>query len=718
MINLSSVSDLSLQHLQAQLARIDILIQHELRRWQIAGQDPNDAYRGLYVSDKQADALMARAFTTHWGDSVMLDLTEDEAFNTARLSADEQVHELEKAAHDQHQKLLLEHISTAFNLDRFDQDAFLICLAPSLDLRYERLYGYLQDDIARKRPGISLILNLLCTPGSGRLINQAHFDAHAPLLKHHLLEFIAESGNARMPLLDRGLMVDETVTAWLLGRYEPGSELYGHVELTHPKPNEIHHLLAGQIFSDATLSDYASSLPILVFFGADTTAQAASAQLLAAHYKKSLLTINLNGAASEEIPLREIMRLALRDASLLGALPYITGIDEILQEGTLPLELLREIVAHPDLIIFSSKEAWQLKGLVRERLLYNLEFKFPSYTRRCDLWNHFLPNLDCLDKVDFHLLSGQFRFDTGQIRDVAASARDLTLQLGRALTKEDLFSIARACSNPRLSGQARKIDSHYSWDDIILPQDQIAQLREIVAAVRERAQVLEVWGVGEKLATSSGVAILFAGPPGTGKTMSAEIIAGELGLDLYKIDLSTMVSKYVGETEKNLERVFTEAQNSSAILFFDEADALFGERSEVHDSHDRYANIEISYLLQRMEIYDGVTILATNLRANLDKAFLRRLQFAIDFPFPDEDDRLRIWQTLFPAKIPVAPDLDFSLLAHRFRLAGGNIRNIIVNAAYLAASDGMIVNMEHLFHGARRELQKMGRLIAEEDLKV
>ena len=234
-----------------------------------------------------------------------------------------------------------------------------------------------------------------------------------------------------------------------------------------------------------------------------------------------------------------------------------------------------------------------------------------------------------------------------------------------------------------------------------------------MATVRNRPLVLDKWGVGQKLVPSRGITVLFAGPPGTGKTMAAEIVAGELGLDLYKIDLSSIVSKYIGETEKNLENIFHAAESSNAILFFDEADALFGKRSEVRDSHDRYANIEISYLLQRMEAYDGVTMLATNLRANLDEAFTRRLQFAVDFPFPEEKDRLRIWQTLFPPDVPREPDLDFGLLAKRFKLAGGSIRNIIVSSAFLAASNGSLVTMAHLLHSTRRELQKMGRLVED-----
>jgi SpoVK/Ycf46/Vps4 family AAA+-type ATPase len=243
-------------------------------------------------------------------------------------------------------------------------------------------------------------------------------------------------------------------------------------------------------------------------------------------------------------------------------------------------------------------------------------------------------------------------------------------------------------------------------------------LREVVVAVRERPKVLDAWGVGQKLAASRGVTMLFAGPPGTGKTMAAEVIASELSLDLYRIDLSTIISKYIGETEKNLEKIFNEAQHSNAILFFDEADAIFGKRSEVKDAHDRYANIETSYLLQRMENYDGVTILATNLRANLDEAFTRRLQFAIDFPAPEKAYRQRIWETLFPPDVPRSSDLDFAPLARRFKLTGGNIRNVIVAAAYLAAAEDSPVTMRHLLHATRRELQKMGRLVNEEDFQI
>jgi SpoVK/Ycf46/Vps4 family AAA+-type ATPase len=410
---------------------------------------------------------------------------------------------------------------------------------------------------------------------------------------------------------------------------------------------------------------------------------------------------------------------------------------------------LAELCAYPDWVIVAGQTRWQAEGVDRQRSLFWVDFSGPTYTQRLDLWQHFLGMEESEDwqagglenwgsngvdeqteathqsqiqnpksKIDIPGLAGQFILTTGQIRDTIASARDEAARRGEPLQNQDLFVAARAHSNPRLAALARKIVPRYEWADIVLPTDQKTILWEIIATVRGRPLVLEQWGVGRKLASSAAVTVLFAGDPGTGKTMAAEVIAGELKLDLYKIDLSTMVSKYIGETEKNLEKIFSEAESSNAILFFDEADAIFGKRSEVKDAHDRYANIEVSYLLQRMEAYDGVTILATNLRANLDEAFTRRLQFAVDFPFPEKEDRLRIWQTLFPPEVPCDPNLDFTVLAKRFKLAGGNIRNIIVSAAFQAAADGGQVTMQHLFHGTRRELQKMGRLIGEEDLRM
>ena len=284
------------------------------------------------------------------------------------------------------------------------------------------------------------------------------------------------------------------------------------------------------------------------------------------------------------------------------------------------------------------------------------------------------------------------------------------------VTQADLHAACRLHSNRKLAELAQKITPHYTWDDLVLPDDQMAQLGEIYHQVQYRALVYDAWGFDRKLAMGKGVSILFAGPPGTGKTMAADVLAGALGLDLYKIDLSTVVSKYIGETEKNLARIFGEARTSNAILFFDEADALFGKRTQVRDAHDRYANVEISYLLQKMEEYDGVVVLATNLRKNLDEAFVRRLHVTVEFPMPDVADRRRIWAQIWPDATPRDPDLDLEFLARQIEVAGGSIRNIALAGAFLAAADGRVVTMAHLLRATHREYQKMGKLLTATDL--
>jgi vesicle-fusing ATPase len=279
---------------------------------------------------------------------------------------------------------------------------------------------------------------------------------------------------------------------------------------------------------------------------------------------------------------------------------------------------------------------------------------------------------------------------------------------------ERLWEGCRAQARGRLDDLAQRIRTAAGWDDLILPPGHKRVLREIVANVRQRATVYENWGFAAKSPRGLGVSALFAGVSGTGKTLAAEIVAHELRLDLYRIDLSQVVSKYIGETEKNLQRVFAAAETAGAVLLFDEADALFGKRSEVKDSHDRYANMEVSYLLQRMESYRGLAILTTNLQQALDPAFRRRIRFIVEFAFPDEGERAQIWERVFPAATPVR-GLDHLRLA-RLNVAGGNIRNIALGAAFLAADEGAAVTMAHLLRTARAECAKLGRSPTESEI--
>lgn len=354
--------------------------------------------------------------------------------------------------------------------------------------------------------------------------------------------------------------------------------------------------------------------------------------------------------------------------------------------------------------------------------MVTVPFTIPDVTQRRLCWQNYLTSTDIsLEDSELNTLVDRFRLTPDQIADAVATAINTAHWQSQVKSKlqnpnlADLFAATRAQSGHHLTGLARKIEPKYQLNDIILPEEQKTQLREICNQAKYRSIVLEKWGFDCHLSLGKGLNVLFLGQPGTGKTMAAEAIAHELQLDLYKIDLSQIVSKYIGETEKNIDRIFTAAAASNAILLFDEADAIFGKRSEVKDARDRYANIEIGYLLQKMEEYEGIAILTTNLANNIDDAFTRRLSFIIGFPFPKEAERYQIWQHIFPDSTPRSADLDLEFMARRFEIAGGNIRNIALAVTFLAAPEGIEVCMSHLIRATQGEYQKIGKIILDED---
>jgi len=310
-------------------------------------------------------------------------------------------------------------------------------------------------------------------------------------------------------------------------------------------------------------------------------------------------------------------------------------------------------------------------------------------------------------------LAGQFNLNQDGISSIAALARqsDAPAPLGEKLWRQCL-----ARTRPGMDRLAEKLDARATWENIVLPEQEAGLLRQIAAQVSVRARVYDDWGFRARMNRGLGISALFAGDSGTGKTMAAEVLANALKLDLYRIDLSAVVSKYIGETEKNLRRVFDAAEDGGAILFFDEADAIFGKRSEVKDSHDRYANIEINYLLQRMEAYRGLAILATNMKSALDSAFMRRLRFIVNFPFPGAPERKRMWERVFPLETRT-DQLDHDRLA-RFNLTGGSIHNIALNSAFLAAQNGNVVTMPLVFEATRNEFRKLDRPVNEADFRM
>jgi SpoVK/Ycf46/Vps4 family AAA+-type ATPase len=343
-----------------------------------------------------------------------------------------------------------------------------------------------------------------------------------------------------------------------------------------------------------------------------------------------------------------------------------------------------------------------------------LEAPLQAEPQRRAAWSSALKEQGTLEEAAWKAVSA-YRLTPEQVHLAAHSACQLANAAGRSITVKDLQAGARAQNAAGLEHLARRVAPEADWADLVLPELVQIQLRDIVARVRQRVRVLDEWGMARASARGRGLTVLFCGDSGTGKTLSAEVVAHYLGLDLYVIDLSTVVDKYIGETEKNLDRIFVEAERVNGVLLFDEADAIFGKRSEVRDARDRYANVEVAYLLQRMEQFDGVAILTTNLRANVDEAFLRRLDVLVEFPMPDCDSRRQLWTQQFRGDVPRTGDIDFDFLAGAFELSGGNIRNIVMAAAYRAADDDRSVSMADLIQATAGEYRKLGRLCVESE---
>ena len=405
----------------------------------------------------------------------------------------------------------------------------------------------------------------------------------------------------------------------------------------------------------------------------------------------------------------ELAQVAARAAQIRGGVLLLAHLDETGSRNVLDARVWTELAAHT-LLAATGTANWDATWSSQPPLL--LTAPDLSLAQRRVVWHDALHG-DLGD--DQWRAVAAFRLTPEQVALAARSAAQAGLSANRETGPSDLQRGARAQNAASLERLARRVEPRVGWADLVVPRDVEVELRSIVARIRHRARVLGEWGVGGASAKTRGLTALFSGESGTGKTLAAEVVAGELGLDLYVIDLSSVVDKYIGETEKNLDRIFTEAERINGVLLFDEADAIFGKRSEVSDAQDRYANVEVAYLLQRMERFIGVAILTTNLRANVDEAFLRRIDVLVDFPVPDETSRLALWEHQCAAGLPLADDVDLAFLAHGFRLAGGNIRNIVLTGAYLAADAGRKVEMADLVRATAGEYRKLGRLCLESE---
>jgi len=712
----------SLEHLLAELERIELMLRLQVLKMRSQYDHSADQeFRGLYISEEDIDDILTttasfRKTTSSSNDTSLAPFEE----NLRQVELEIQRRKAEGL--QQGLTLRLEQLRQMFYLTPFELDALLICLLPELDLRYEKLYAYLQDDVTKKRPTVGLVLDILCPPFEEKLAARRCFDPQGRLTKHQLLRLPDDSVAKTASQLARALKVDERIIAYLLGSDELDANLLPFVQVVLPQIEFEEVILDEDVKSRLVqlTTNYMNARSGLIwhFCGPLGAGKQTSAEALCHQLGLKLFIIDCSQMLEANEPFGMLVKLVFRESRLQNAAIYWDDFDILAPNDFQHLfhVIATELESQPCLVFLAGKNAWH--PLDVRCPFFQVAFPMPDFAQRRRLWQGCLDGRCSISDAELAGLAGKFSLTAGQIRSASATAQSLALWRdpeSGIIHREDLYAACRQQSNHKLSQLASKITPRFVWDDIVLPKDQLEELREICNYVKYHHLVYGEWGFDHKLSLGKGLNVLFAGPSGTGKTMAAEIIANGLGLDLYKIDLATVVSKYIGETEKNLERIFKEAQDSNSILFFDEADAIFGKRSEVRDSHDRYANIEIAYLLQKMEEYQGVVILATNLRKNLDEAFARRMHFSVEFPFPEEEDRYRIWQKAFPEAAPLSKDIALAFMARQFKITGGNIKNIALSAAFLAAEDGSSITMQHLIHAAKREYQKMGKLCTEAD---
>jgi hypothetical protein len=588
-------------------------------------------------------------------------------------------------------------------LSKFEQHLLLLCAAPEFDTGMPALYARAQGGVGRDAPTFALAL---------RLFDDAAWEAMSPERPLRYWRLIEINQPGAQALTSSPLRADERIANYIKGlnhlddRLTPYVAPLDHSDFAGGLPSSQQAVADG--ITARWRAQLGGPMPVVQLLGADRTSKRIVALHATAAMGRRLYRMSADAMPTQAADLELLARLWQRESALLPVGLYVEAQDSEANASSLQGAAVRRFLARADgLLMLGVRDAWA--GLARETIA--CDTAKPSADEQRTTW---LGILGAEHEAAAALLSSQFHLNVHDIRRIADMAR-VGQEPIDSVCQDELWDACRARVRPMLDTLAHRIDVKAAWDDIVLPKDEMRLLRQIAAQVRQRAKVYDDWGFARRMNRGLGITALFAGESGTGKTMGAEVIAADLRLNLYRIDLSAVVSKYIGETEKNLCRLFDAAEDGGAILFFDEADALFGKRSEVKDSHDRYANIEVNYLLQRMEAYSGLAILATNMRGALDVAFTRRLRFIVTFPFPSVADRRRMWQKAFPPQTPVEP-LDYGRLA-RLNLTGGGITNAAVNAAFLAAESGTRVTMSSALAAARQELIKLDRPINEADFQ-
>jgi SpoVK/Ycf46/Vps4 family AAA+-type ATPase len=610
----------------------------------------------------------------------------------------------------------------AFDLDDTAARVIAALLAPEISADLERACAYAWDDFTRKRPDVGFLCLLVGgrDPAARDRVRRA-LGPDSTLRRARVVLIAGGGAPDAPPFVNRTVRLADRVVDHLRGDEQLDEALEALCRVAEPLP-ALDEMVIAPVFVDQTrraLTPGTAGAPRVLIYGPPGCGKSMLACALAREAGRPVLRVDLPAILRDDERMADRIGRVWREASLRGAWVLLRGGAEIASDVVrrATAERFADLLRHLGttvVITAHTRPAWLAPQIAT---LVEVALRTPNLVERIELWRRALPSDTPLaDPADVELISGRYAFTGGSIAraaERAAARARLEAPADPRITRGSLSDAARLLLSHNLGSVAERIPPGFVWADLVLPDDTLERIREVVSFAQRRAYLLEAWGFAKKLPYGRGVSAILAGPPGTGKTMVAQLLSNELGYDLFRIDLAQVVNKYIGETEKNLARVFDEAEASHAILFFDEADALFAKRTEVKSSTDRYANLEVNYLLQRMETYDGVTLLATNLAQGVDEAFKRRVRFTVEFEMPEAPERLRLWKSMFPPEAPLATEIDWDRLAQRYEMAGGYIKKAAVRAALMAVERGLHepISFADLDRAAQLEYREMGRII-------
>jgi hypothetical protein len=719
-----------IEHLSDELKRLDITLEMELLQMNAAPAAalPVNEIPGMFISASEAKSLLDDDhYITLYTPDQENRMNQLEHTIVARLNA----------AGQQGIDIPLEVLRRRFQLSDLQIRALVVAAAPHVSRQYSKVYGYLQDDTAGLQLTIDLMLRLSSKHAKER---RALLQLLTRTSDFYRLFFNKQPATGSLQfssILSSTISLHDRFIHYVLGlewRYEGPLR---HLTLHTSKENRdltpvlVNQKLQEHITAYSSQRQEQAETTVWMLRGPSGSGKTYQARLTCGALGRALLEWDMSCAPEEEQAFIEAVDWMLLEATLQDAIPAFNHV-HTLQSPSIQTTrqdrrqdwFMQRLAAWTGLIFLFSEEEFKPEWSSSAAITWlDIPLSIPDIGERLQLWQTLSYDSLPLSSEDASKLAGKFLFTPGKIASTIDEVRRLEDWRKAAADHKEkppsasqlVHQAAYRLISHRLKDKAVKMEPRFTWEDLILPQETLQLLQQACSRVHHRHTVMHSWGFDRKLPYGRGISMLFTGPPGTGKTMSAVVMAREMEAELYRIDLSRVVSKYIGETEKNLGEIFDQARLSGAILFFDEADALFGKRSEVKDAHDKYANMETSYLLQKMEEYDGLTILATNFAQNLDDAFTRRIQYIVKYPFPDALQREQLWQATFPKELPV-DHIDYKYLSEAFELSGGSIKNIVLTAAFLAAREAAPVSMKQLLEGVIQEYKKTGKVLLKDRL--